>query len=242
MARRPFRSPLTGDVWEDVRPVIGTVVGLANYLNGRRPRRRPPEGFDAAIALATDAAGAFAGVPKIVRPGEIEGRQISDAYWQAKEAKRLLTPYVDDGIFLQNHNYWKGYVETMRELVETGARVEPPPVPTPSTRAARLAWWAAALTEKGASGGIDDLEHSYARDVAEGAVAELDDAGVPREVVVGVERVWRFVVAAGRMPIPGVDDTLVDAFEAAIMADQHDFARHLAKNGWGQGTGDGSSQ
>ncbi len=241
MPPRPFRSPLTGDIWEDVRPAIGTVVGLANYLNGRRPRRKPPEGFDAAIALATEAAGSFAGVPKIVRPGVVEGRQISDAYWQAKDAKRLLTQFVDDGVFLQHHNWWKGHVEAIRDLVDAGAR-DAPPVATPSLRAARLAWWAAALTEKGASGGISELAHSYAEDVIEGAVAELDDAGVPREAVTGVERVWRFVVAAGRMPIPGVDDTLREAFEAAIMADQYDFARHLAKHGWGQGTDVGSSQ
>jgi hypothetical protein len=242
MPPRRYHSPLTGDLWPDVRPAIGTVVGLANFLNNRRPRRKPPEGVDAAIALATEAAGAFAGIPKIVRAGEIEGRIISDAYWQAKEAKRLLTPHVDDGEFLQHQNWWSRFREMVPGDPERG-RAGRVPEPTVTTRAARLAWWAANLTEKAAAGNVDaemsDL--SYAHDVVQGALVELDEARVARTAVAEVERVWRFVVAAGRLPVPVVDDALLAAFEAAIMVDAHEFATHLAKHGWGQGTDDGSS-
>jgi hypothetical protein len=233
VSRRFYTSPLTGDTWPDPRSAIGTLAGLANYLNERRPRRKPPEGHDAAIALATDAAGAIAGIPKITRTGEVEGRIISDAYWQAKDAKAKLTPLVDDGSFLQHHQ-WRGDAWLhRREAYGEGISQEERDVVLP-TRAARLAWYAANLTEKTATGQGEMDNLSYAHDATLGGLMELDHGGISRATGASVERVWRFVVAAGRMPVPGVDDDLLAAFEAALMAGEHDFAAHLAKHGWGQ--------
>lgn len=251
---RVYRSLLTGDVWPDPRPAVGTLVGLANFLNEKRPRRKPPEGFDEAIALATSAAAAYAGVPRIARfgPNGItfeEGAAISDAYWKAKEAKGVLQRFVDDSVFLQRQEWWGEAWQrskqrtrnadddywTRREIEQYGGA----PIST-SLRAARLAWYAANLTEKAAAASDAEMsEFSYAHRAVLGAIAELDAGQVPIEHARGVERVWRFVVAAGRTPVPGVDDDLLAAFEAALMAGEADFARHLAREGWGQGT-DGS--
>ena len=238
MPPRRYHSPLTGDVWTDVRPAIGTLAGLANCLYERRPRRKPPEGHDAAIALATDAAGTFAGIPKIVRTGEIEGRVISDAYWKAKDAKIKLTPSVDDGRFLQDHQ-WRG--EAWLRQQHDASYIHEKQQVTLTVRAARLAWYAATLTEKAASNGVEMDDLSYAHDATLGALLELDEAGISKEVGASTERVWRFVVAAGRMPVLGVDDDLLAAFEAALMAGENDFAAHLAREGWGQGSSTGST-
>jgi hypothetical protein len=231
---RAYHSPLTGNVWTDARPAIGTLAGLANYLNERRPRRKPPEGHDAAIALATNAAGAIAGIPRITRAGEVEGRVISDAYWQAKDAKVKLTPIVDDGWFLQ-HQEWQGE-DWLRHQNGEQPYYQEKPVVTLSIRAARLAWYAANLTEKVAANGAEVDSYSYAHHATLGTLVELHDAGIDKAVAAGVERVWRFVVAAGRMPVLGVDDDLLAAFEAALMAGEDSFATHLAKHGWGQVT------
>jgi hypothetical protein len=232
---KPYHSPLTGDVWTDARPAIGTLAGLANFLNEKRPRRKPPEGHDAAIALATEAAGAFAGIPKITRTG-LEGVPIADAYWKAKEAKRQLTPLVDDGFFLQHHQEWGGewmrrhrdWRRTPDDLYMTSREAAFP------IRAARLAFYAAALTEKATSNGVEMDRYSYANDATLGALAELEDAGIRQATGASVERVWRFVVAAGRLPRKPDDDDLLAAFEAALMAGCDDFATHLAREGWGQ--------
>jgi hypothetical protein len=245
-----YLSPLTGDVWADPRPAIGTIVGLANYLNEKRPRRRPPEGHDAAIALATEAAAGLAGIPKIARfgpEGLVLGQVISDAYWKAKEAKQKLTRLVDDDVFLQRQAWWGRAWQEQRDgsgdSYYYAERYQGEPVSV-SMRAARAAWYAANLAEKFAAGTETEIESgtgrysgTYAHDAVLGALAEVDEAGTSREAAAGVERVWRFVVAAGRMPVKGADDDLLAAFEAALMADEPDFARHLAREGWGQASG-----
>jgi hypothetical protein len=225
-----YQSPLTGDVWKDARPAIGTIIGLANFLNEKRPRRKPPDGHDAAIALATEAAGAFAGIPKITRTG-LEGVPIADAYWKAKDAKVKLHVLVDEP-FVQYQTEW-GH-KWMRE------RTYPADSPflqarqvTWSVRAARLAFYAASMTEKAASNGLEMDTYSFAHDATLGTLAELEDAGVSTETAAGVERVWRFVVAAGRLPKSPDDDDLLAAFEAALMAGADEFASNLAKVGHG---------
>lgn len=244
---RAYRSPLTGDVWEDPRPAIGTIAGLANYLNEKRPRRRPPEGHDAAIALATEAAAGLAGIPKIARfgPEGLElGAVISDAYWKAKEAKAKLTRLVDDGLFLQRQAWWGREWQRRRDGGPESYdsyqfdRYLGEAVPT-STRAARVAWYAANLAEKFAGGAETEIaagtglySGTYAHDAVLGVLAEIDQSGTPRERARDVERVWRFVVAAGRMPVPGADDDLLAAFEAALIAGENAFANNLARDGY----------
>lgn len=233
-----YRSPLTGDVWDDPRPAIGTIAGLANFLNEQRPRRKPPADHDAAIAVATEAAAGLAGIPRIARfgPEGLElGAVISDAYWKAKEAKQRLTKLVDDGRFLQRQEWQGGNWQRYRE--DGISRIQPEAV-SQSTRAARAAWYAANLAEKFAGGSERDLYVSaygpigYSNDAILGVLAEVDQAGVSRAQASGVERVWRFVVAAGRMPVPGVDDDLLAAFEAALIAGENTFAQNLARDGY----------
>lgn len=244
---RVYRSPLTGDVWDDPRPAIGTIAGLANFLNEKRPRRRQPEGHDEAIALATEAAAGLAGIPRIARfgPEGLElGAVISDAYWKAKEAKQKLGRLVDDGLFLQRQSWWGREWQRRRDggpeswdsyqfdryLGESVSQ---------SVRAARAAWYAANLAEKFAAGteteiasGVGLYSSTYAHDAVLGVLAEVDQAAVSREQARDVERVWRFVVAAGRMPIKGADDNLLAAFEAALIAGENAFANNLARDGY----------
>lgn len=241
-----FRSPFSGDEWSDVLSAIGTIAGLANFLNEKRPRRKPPEGFDAMIALATDAAGSIAGIPKIIRADEIQGRAISDAYWQAKDVKVKLTPIVGE-LFLRRQEWWgRSWQEYKAEGRKDGGlydygNVQEDDARNASTslRAARLAWYAARLVEKAVAvistpNGLRDLlDLDYGANAALGAAAEMEIAGYDSSVTAPVERVWRFVVAAGRMPIPGVDDDVLAAFEAALIAGESDFAIHLAKHGYG---------
>lgn len=237
-----YRSPLTGDVWDDPRPAIGTIVGLANFLNEKRPRRKPPEGQDAAIALATEAAAGLAGIPRIARfgPEGLElGAVISDAYWKAKEAKQKLTRIVDDGVFLQRQEWWgrrwlEGDHNDLYFRQYVGEAV------SQSMRGARAAWYAANLAEKFAGGTEATIaagvglygSSTYGHDAVLGVLAEVDEAAVTREQAAAVERVWRFVVAAGRMPVPGVDDDLLAAFEAALIAGENAFANALARDGY----------
>lgn len=244
---RTYQSPFTGDTWPDARLALGTITGLANFLNEKRPRRKPTEQHDAAIKLATDAVGAITGIPAMVRPGEYEGRMISDAYWQAKEAKQKLTPIVDDNAFLQRQQWWGEAWQRAKNSGPVGVSTGPVPIDewerqnnlryhtdaTLPIRAARLAWYAANLTEKIAAGDNEMGSFGYAHDATLGAAAEMEAAGFTREVSGGVERVWRFVVAAGRMPRRPADDDLLAAFEAALMAGENDFATTLAKHGYG---------
>jgi hypothetical protein len=229
MPPRKYRSPLTGDLWEDVRPAIGSLAGLAHYLNSKRPRRKPPAGVDEVIALTTEAVGAFAGLPRILKSG-IVGTQVSDAYWKAKEATHRLAPLLDDQ-FRQCSRFWADWQDRPWNNSQ-----EAPVVPH-YLRAVRLAFWAASLTERAAASSIP-LEMDDLNDVHyawKGAMVELEHAKVDRQEAANVERVWRFVVAAGRMPGPG-DADLLAAFEASVIAGEIDFARHLAAHGWGQRT------
>jgi hypothetical protein len=227
-----YQSPLTGDVWKDARPAIGTIIGLANFINAKRPRRKPPDGHDAAIALATEAAGAFAGIPKITRTG-LEGVPIADAYWKAKDAKIKLYALIDDGVFAQLHAQWgSNWMRTRETWGDGDSFTQARKVPLP-VRAARLAFYAASMTEKAASNGLEMDTYSFAHDATLGTLAELEDAGVSTETAAGIERVWRFVVAAGRLPKSPDDDDLLAAFEAALMAGADEFATNLAKVGHG---------
>jgi hypothetical protein len=59
-----------------------------------------------------------------------------------------------------------------------------------------------------------------------------EELGVGRGEAASVERLWRFVVAAGRMPGPE-DADLVAAFEAALIGGAREFAVNLARWGYG---------
>lgn len=233
-----FKSPWTGDPWPDVRTAVGVAIGLANYLNEKRPRRKPPKDHDSIIASATDAAGTFAGIPKLTRNG-LEGVVISDAYWKAKETKQKLTAVVDD-FFLQHQVEWGcDWLRDARHgAISKFDRARVFNV-APSLRAGRLAYWAMALTEKAASGNAEAVleavprsyySRTYANTVVDGIVTEMTDAGIQRETLANVERVWRFVVAAGRLPRVPDDDDLLAAFEAAIQVGECEFANELVRS------------
>jgi len=201
------------------------------YVNGKRPRRKPPAEVDAAIALAAEAAGAYAGLPRITQQG-IVGTLRSDAYWKAKDAKFQLHRMLDEE-FLTHQQYWADYLEYQHERRERGTLYNAAPEPPRYVRAVRFAYWAAQLTEKAAANGLEMTEYSEAASAWKSAAVELKALRIDQKEAAGVERIWRFVVAAGRMPTPA-DANLLAAFEAAIIAGEVEFATHLAQNGWGQ--------
>jgi len=228
-----FRSPLTGDVWGDARPAVGTLGSLATYLNERRPRRRPPPEIDGAISQAASAAGIFAGLPKISSTG-IEGTQASDAYWKAKDARFVLNQYIGDN-YRHNWRYWsrgtsdeerEGYLALVHDPDNRFSSVQ--------QTAIRLGYLTALMTEKASSGHREVIE-DVIQPAITGAVVLLEPCNIDREEAASIERVWQFTCAAGRTPTEA-DTELLAAFEAALMADQPDFARHLAKHGYGVGT------
>lgn len=215
-----YRSPLTGDVWTDAKPALGTIIGLANFLNEQRPRPEPPEGFDEVIALATEAVGALLGIPKIIKTG-VEGRVFADAYWRAKEAYVRLLPFV-------------GTKFTTQSPFDRDTYSEDPSEVSISMRVARLAWYGTVLVQKIVTGDRAVEEAWYVGAFFDDVFQEVKGASVSYDAAALVERSSHFIVATGRTPKSPDDDMLVAAFEAALMAGETSFAQHLVKHGWGQ--------
>lgn len=226
----PFpRSPFTGALWYTVHPAAGTFLGLATYLLALRPRRRPPEGLEAAVQLGVEACGAFANLPRVTQFNEMEGRNVSDAYWQSKDAKQQLSAFVPDS-YRQNAEFWYSPAEAQPDSIfHDGAARRPRMPSTASLLAARLAWTGAVLVEAGCAGRIDFDTGAIYDTWAASVAGQIRDWGIPNDVSARVERVWRFIVAAGRLPLAGRDDDLLDAFEAAVMAGAEDVAVQLVK-------------
>lgn len=225
----PFQSPITGDVWPDIRPALGTLGSLATYLNDRRPRRKPPKQVDDAIKLATAAAGVYAGLPKISATG-VEGTQASDAYWKAKDARFILEPLIGKdfkyscicGLLNMESDEYIAYVHDPDNKFSFVQQT-----------AIRFAYATAVHIEKAASSSVcafEDLQRAIRC-----CAFLLKPCDVDMEEAASVERVWQFTCAAGRLPTEA-DADLLAAFEAALMAGANDFARGLAKNGFGVGT------
>lgn len=176
--------------------------------------------MDAAIANAIDQIRAYAGLPRLVG---MEGCVVSDAYWAAKEAEHRLAPFIDER-FRQLAQSWYWEDEDGPKTLSTRVRSY--------EHAARFAWWATRLVQHAVAGqlAMDDYRVETAILAAQ---AEAEVAGVTRDEAAYVERVSQFFAIAGHLPRPDERD-LYDAFEAALMADETEFARHLAAHGWGQ--------
>jgi hypothetical protein len=217
------RSPFTRDLWKDVRPAIGTFTGLATLLLALRPRRRPPEGLEAAVKLASDACGTFSGLPTITAHNDVEGRAVSDAYWQSKEAIQQLNVFVPDE-YRRNAEFWFGEGDEP-DAAQLWRRL---PLTAPLL-AARFAWVGAKLTEGGCVGRVDaDTGANFdwwTRSVA----GQAFGWGISKDTCARVERVWRFIAAAGRLPVAGQDEELLEAFEAALLAGADEFAVDMVK-------------
>lgn len=252
----PFRSPITGNIWADARPAIGTIVGLTHYMLNL-PHRRLDPALQQAIDLATNAAQAFAGVPKLTSNG-FEGVPLALAYDLASTASKKLTPFLtgSDGdapfataIDLRN---WHYTVQHAQEHAASGCngtgwklpgRADPEPCvsctrgqrildPAWDVRVARLAYWAAVATVKAVTGltpaGLGTLDqYDPAAIAAVSAAAELERAGISKQALAHTETLWRFVVCAGRLPVMPDDEDLLLAFDAALSVGADDFARQL---------------
>jgi hypothetical protein len=227
---------------------MGSIIGLAQFLNAQRPRRRPPPGLEQALADATEAVRSYCMLPVITRGMIEEGAQISNAYEIANTARRKLHVFVDDGVFIQNQRFWAEYNENAnrwRDQVELSGVVGVPELETLDapvfTRVARAAYYAAHIVEKAAAAvAADDHEMSrycYAHSALMGTICEMTSAGIGKLQMERVEHVWRFVAAAGRYPVFPDDNELLDAFEAAIMVGADEFARTLVRDGYGAASG-----
>jgi hypothetical protein len=233
MLARRYRSPLTGDTWKDTRPLLAVIVGCSLVLDAQYPRRRLGADFPAALQQATHAVCLFARLPQLVRNDPVIGAAISDAYWDAKAANKALTPFIDER-FLLHYDFWSQWREWVTKYAFENPRLTDhyDPTVSPQLRAARLAWLATWLTQKAASGGLEVLdEFSPAHDGLQAALRELDEAEVPRERAVEVERSWRFLAAAGRLPRLPQDADLYAAFEAALFAGADELALDLVRRG-----------
>lgn len=231
-----YRSPLTDETWEDARPVIAVILSFAHTLHAQRPRRRPSRALSAALTRATDAVGAFASLPKLVRNDLLIGAAISEAYWQAKAIKAEVQPLVDE-IFLRHHDFWAQWREWVAEHASEEALVRYDSPVSTENRVARLLWWAVHLTEKAASGGVETLdEFCYAHDALLGALRELEEAGVSKSQAMLAGRAWRFLAAAGRLPELPRDEELLAAFDAALMAGADALAVDLVRQHAGKST------
>ena len=231
---RSYCSPLTGDRWEDVRPVAAVILGCSLVLDAQYPRRRIGAEFPAALARAVGAVSSFARLPNLARSDAEIGAALSDVYWEAKAAKVTLHTFVDE-IFLRHFDFWPQWREWVRGNAGSDhiTTQYDPPVSF-QLRAARLAWLAVYLVEKAAAGGHEVLdEFSLGHDALQGALWELDEAGVPRTRAFEIERAWRFLAAAGRMPRLPQDADLYAAFEAALLAGADELAVELVQRGSG---------
>jgi hypothetical protein len=224
-------SPFTRDPWFDIREPIGVLMGIAIRMHAAKPRRRAPKGFDQAMTMALNAVRAYTGVPELSKFG-IEGQQVSDAFWLAKEARNAITPFVGEDFNLTGICWpttWEmAPFEDLREELMASMRYVWPRY----VSAARLAWHAVLAIEKAAASSwtieINDL-HPIGSAIRQ---AELEHVrqGMSLGSSGPIERAWRFCVAAGRLPVPGVDDELLEAFQAAISAGAPDFARRLVRD------------
>jgi hypothetical protein len=227
MSRASLQSPWTGDHWDDARPAVGTLAGLAVALNEQRPRRRPPPDVAAAIVEAVAAAGIFAGLPKISKTG-IEGTQASDAYWKAKDARFVLKKFIGESFM---YNYNRCYL--IEDEFCLAMIVDPETtLGVVQQIAARLAYLSAAFTELGSVGMPNDLLWDRVEPSLRVAAVLIQQSGIARDEAASIERHWQFACAAGRSPT-AADADLLAAFEATLMAGCSDFARHLARYGYG---------
>lgn len=215
-----YSSPLTGERWHDVRPILGVLATFTLALVDRRPRRRLPPEQATAVARAVAVATSFASLPGLQRNDLAIGTAISDAYWEAKAVRNALRPFLDE-TFVRNAEYWPSWHDWINQQDPDGwaAKTLNPPI-LAAGRIARLAWWAATLTEKAASGGVEQVdEFSVARDFLLGAVIELREAGLDEVEVGRLEGLWRFVTFVGRLPVTQADHEALDAVDALVMAD-----------------------
>jgi hypothetical protein len=95
---------------------------------------------------------------------------------------------------------------------------------TPTSLAVRSADVALKITER------DHGHRSVWRSAATDSLASLT---IAEDRQFQATKLWQFASAAGRLPKTPDDDDLFAAFEAAILADAHEFATHLARHGFG---------
>ena len=224
-------SPFTKDVWTDVRDPIGVMMGMAIALNSRRPRRKPPSGYDQAIQAALTAVRAYTGIPELGKFGEA-GVAVSEAFWLAKAAKTKLRPFIDIENF-EIRDFGVAYsmyrANKSRAQLGTWSYVQDWLALLPT----QLAFLASHAIEKAAASVW--TQEIDAWHPVNGCVRFLqrEFEFVVKYAVIpdpaATERAWRFCVAAGRLPRPGEDDELLEAFYAALSVGAPDFARDLVR-------------
>ena len=225
-----FRSPLSGNPWPDQRFGLSVLAAFMVHIDEMRPRRRPPPELSQAVHDVLDAVTTVCGVRHLSR-FRSTGMTLSQAYDKARAARQVVQPFVDDGSFLQHVSSWAWW---SRQTLERGIDAAARDVPL-QTRLARLAYWTARAVEQCVANQAGPLLYSSTADAFEGALVEMELIGAPRALLLQLERSGAFVAASGRLPRSPEDDELLDAFEAAMMADEVDFARALVREdgaGW----------
>lgn len=225
-----YRSPLSGNAWPDQRFALSVLAAFMVYVDEMRPRRRPPPTLSKAVQDTLDAVMTICGVRHLSR-FRSTGMTLSEAYNKAGEARRAIQPLVDDGSFLQHINDWAWWSQkTLVRGIDHASRDVPL-----YTRLARLTFWTARAAESCVANPEEALPFSSTAHAFGGALIEMELIGAPHSLLLQLERSGAFVAASGKLPRSPEDDELLDAFEAAMMVDEVDFARTLVREdgaGW----------
>lgn len=231
-----LQSPLTGEIWDDARGAAGLISGVSMVLGVKLKLRRWSATGDALHRLVA-AADHFAHLPSLE---ETDGEVISSVYWEAAEVVKAMTGVVGQDFIGWPERDWCSPDALGRPFSKnscpgatceacggTGFTRAPGP---PRMHAQRAALIGAMFIKAGSVRSERSVAQSEQHRRLAIVIAEADRAGIDKEDLRRQEWVWRFFACGGRMPL---SESLLLAFQAAWEIGHHDFARSIARQGFG---------
>jgi hypothetical protein len=227
MALRTYRvkSPLSQEDWSDARGAAGFISATCQLLIPVI-RDADPELIRGVRDLES-AAVAFAKLPTL---DEHAGPDISARYWCADAVRKRLRPFVDDAFMRCSDNRCRDCEGAACTYCGgTGYAGEKR---APHVHAVRAVITGAGFIQAGATANPGDLNWRRREQEERLAIValETEQAGIPKDQLRRQEWVWRFFACGGRMPL---SESLLLAFQAAWEIGHHDFARSIARQGFG---------
>lgn len=226
MPARAYRlkSPLSQENWDDARGAAGFISAICRLLV---PVVRGKSEIHRGVLDLESVAADFA---KLQTLDEHAGAEISGRYWRADAVRRRLRPLVDDA-FMRVSDYRCQDCEGASCSFCRGTGYAGPKL-EPSIHTVRAAVTGAGFIQAGATANPGDLSWRQREQEERLAIValEAEQAGLTKDQLRRQEWVWRFFACGGRMPLT---ESLLLAFQAAWEIGHHDFARSIARQGFG---------
>lgn len=227
MPARTYRlkSPLSQENWDDARGAAGFIGGACQLLIPvvRGADREISKGILDLESAAVDFA-------KLTTLTEEAGPEISARYWRADAVRKGLRPFVDGAFMRMSDN--RCHECEGASCSFCGGTGYAGPKLDPSVHAVRAAVTGAGFIQAGATANPGDLSWRQREQEERLTIValEAEQAGVTKSQLCRQEWVWRFFSCGGRMPLT---ESLLLAFQAAWEIGHHDFARSIARQGFG---------